>query len=292
MFCLRLPSQDNKLTKQDNRSYLKQDNLFVLAKEDLMPITAPAAACPAPISESPRPSAIVELRRYTLHPGRRDDLIALFDTHFLEGQELCGMKIIGQFRDLDDPDAFVWLRGFEDMQARHNALAAFYDGPVWDEHRNFANATMIDSDDVLLLHPAGDCGGFALPADRPGLGSTDQSPAIIQAVTYKLNSPAEQGFLAFFQQTLAPVLQAPDEQGIALFASEHSENTFTRLPVRLGENVVVSFSRFDNAAAHASFTKDLISNPAWRAAQEQLSTYHVAPPVIARLAPTGRSLLR
>jgi hypothetical protein len=278
------------LTKQDNRSYLKQDDLFVMLEENLVSITAPAA-CPTH-SEGPRPSAIVELRRYTLRPGRRDDLIALFDTHFLEGQESCGMKIIGQFRDLDDPDAFVWLRGFEDMQARHNALSAFYDGPVWHEHRSFANATMIDSDDVLLLHPAGDSGGFALPAERPRLGSTDQSPAIIQAVTYKLNSPAEPGFLAFFQQTLAPVLQAPDEQRIALFASEHSENTFTRLQVRLGENVVVSFSRFDNAAAHASFSKDLISNPAWLAAQEQLSTYLIAPPVIARLAPTGRSLLR
>ena len=70
-------------------------------------------------------SPIVELRRYTLHPGRRDDLISPFETHFLESQELCGMKIIGQFRDIDDPDAFVWLRGFGDMQARHQALTAF-----------------------------------------------------------------------------------------------------------------------------------------------------------------------
>ncbi|MCE3544317.1 NIPSNAP family protein, partial [Escherichia coli] len=49
-------------------------------------------------------SSIVELRRYTLHPGRRDDLIDLFDTHFLESQEACGMTVIGQFRDPDDPD--------------------------------------------------------------------------------------------------------------------------------------------------------------------------------------------
>ena len=32
-------------------------------------------------------------------------------------------------------------------------LAAFYDGPVWRAHRDEANATMIDSDDVLLLRP-------------------------------------------------------------------------------------------------------------------------------------------
>jgi hypothetical protein len=256
-----------------------------------MSVTAPNTSI-APANETRRYSPIAELRRYTLHPGRRDDLIAVFDMHFLEGQESCGMKIIGQFRDMDHPDAFVWLRGFDDMHARHAALTAFYDGPVWGAHRNTANATMIDSDDVLLLHPAEVAGGFMLPAERPGRGSNGQSPATFQAVTYKLASAAEAGFLGFYGETLMPVLQAAGEDRIGLFASEHSENTFTRLPVRLRENVVVVFSRFDSAAAHADFTSSLASNSAWRSAQKQLSRYLIAPPVIARLAPTARSLLR
>ncbi len=52
-------------------------------------------------------SPIVELRMYTLHPGRRDELIALFDREFVETQEAVGMQVIGQFYDLDDPDRFV-----------------------------------------------------------------------------------------------------------------------------------------------------------------------------------------
>ncbi len=43
---------------------------------------------------------VVELRQYTLHPGKRDVLIDLFDREFLETQEEVGMRIIGQFRDL------------------------------------------------------------------------------------------------------------------------------------------------------------------------------------------------
>ena len=97
---------------------------------------------------------IVELRQYTLHPGKRDVLIDLFDREFVESQEALGMKIIGQFRDLDDPNRFVWLRGFRDMPSRAQALEDFYGGPVWKAHREAANATMIDSDNVLLLHPA------------------------------------------------------------------------------------------------------------------------------------------
>src|SRR5437762_8078427 len=94
--------------------------------------------------------SVVELRQYTLHPGKRNVLIDLFDREFVESQEVLGMKIIGQFRDLDNPNRFVWLRGFHDMPSRAQALNNFYGGPVWKAHREAANATMIDSDNVLL----------------------------------------------------------------------------------------------------------------------------------------------
>jgi hypothetical protein len=73
---------------------------------------------------------IVELRQYTLHPGKRDVLIELFDREFIESQEALGTRVIGQFRDLDDPNRFVWLRGFRDMPSRAQALQEFYGGPV------------------------------------------------------------------------------------------------------------------------------------------------------------------
>jgi hypothetical protein len=100
---------------------------------------------------------VVELRQYTLHPGQRDVLISLFDREFVESQEAVGMTVLGQFRDLDDPDRFVWLRGFDDMPHRAEALGRFYGGPIWKAHREQANATMIDSDDVLLLRPGSWC---------------------------------------------------------------------------------------------------------------------------------------
>jgi len=68
---------------------------------------------------------VVELRQYTLYPHTRDVLIDLFDSEFVEGQEAVGMWVIGQFRDLDDPNRFVWLRGFRDMPIRAEALHAF-----------------------------------------------------------------------------------------------------------------------------------------------------------------------
>src|SRR5262250_1700245 len=68
---------------------------------------------------------VVELRQYTVRPGQRDVLIDLFDREFVESQEATGMAIVGQFRDLDDPDRFVWIRGFASMPSRARALAGF-----------------------------------------------------------------------------------------------------------------------------------------------------------------------
>src|SRR2546430_15188513 len=90
---------------------------------------------------------ILELRQYTLHPGARDTLIRLFDRELVETQEELGMRIVGQFRDLDEPDRFVWLRGFSDMVSRAEGLAAFYGGPGWKGHAPEAHAPIGGSHD-------------------------------------------------------------------------------------------------------------------------------------------------
>ncbi|WP_328923812.1 MULTISPECIES: NIPSNAP family protein [unclassified Streptomyces] len=100
-------------------------------------------------------NVIVELRQYTLRPGARDTLVDLFEREFVTGQEAAGITVGGRFRDLDDADRFVWLRSFPDMAARARALHAFYHGTVWQAHRERANATMLDSDNVLLLRGPG-----------------------------------------------------------------------------------------------------------------------------------------
>ena len=134
---------------------------------------------------SPPSRPVVELRQYTLHRGQRDVLIDLFDREFVEAQEQMEMKIIGQFRDLDHPNRFVWLRGFPDMASRAKALNDFYSGPVWKAHREAANATMIDSDNVLLLCPAFPTSGFSLKdLKRAPVGADEIPTSLVVATIY------------------------------------------------------------------------------------------------------------
>ena len=228
-------------------------------------------------------AGVVELRRYTLHPGTRETLIELFDRAFIESQEACGMSVIGQFRDLDRPDRFVWLRGFPDMEARPDALAAFYDGPVWAAHRDAANATMVDFDDVLLLKPV--WRGIELdPARRPAPGEAEtHASKLIVATILPLVSGAQERFAALFKTGIRPRLEEAGAGVLATFITEKAANNYPRLPVRGDANVFVWLAAFDNA-------QEIVSAD-WQLPPEAAALLSGAPEIL-RLQPTARSLLR
>ncbi len=183
---------------------------------------------------------VVELRQYTLRPGARDTLVRLFDEHFVESQERCGMHVIGQFRDLDDPDRFVWLRGFADMEARTRALEAFYGGPVWKQHGPAANATMVDHTDVLLLKPANGTAGFRFdPRLRPEPDSAGSAGGVVIATIDHLTAPAADA-----------AAELDDAAVLARFVTERAKNGFPRLPVREDANVRVTFRSYAAADAY------------------------------------------
>ncbi|GAA0653172.1 NIPSNAP family protein [Brevundimonas lenta] len=197
---------------------------------------------------------VVELRQYTLHPGRRDELIALFEREFVESQEAEGMTLIGQFRDLDRPDHFVWLRGFPDMETRLRALRAFYSGPVWQTHRNAANATMIDSDDVLLLKPLDADAGFVL-GERAPVGATGTGLGAVVCGVHRLSGP-DDALPARFRAELTPRLAVCGLTPAAVLVTDDSPNTFPALPVRAGERVLVWLALApDQPAADAALAR-------------------------------------
>lgn len=195
---------------------------------------------PAPTSQR-NCCAVLELRQYTLKPGRRDALIALFDRYFVESQEMVGMTIVGQFRDRRRSDRFVWIRGFSDMPSRHAALEQFYGGPVWAEHKVAANETMLASDDVRLLKPARPGTAFHIDVNsRPALRET-RSAAVVLAGIHRLRQPADASVVSRFEGQVIPVLRREGVHVESVLVTESAPNTFTRLPVREGEHLVVWF---------------------------------------------------
>ncbi|HEX4159174.1 MAG TPA: NIPSNAP family protein [Rhizomicrobium sp.] len=221
---------------------------------------------------------VVELRQYALKPGRRDELIELFEREFVETQEAVGIDVIGTFHDIDDPDRFVWLRGYADMESRGRALTAFYSGPVWKAHRDAAVATMEDTDNVLLLRPAWRGSSFPGGVARASRGARDPSPEIVIAAICYFDPDVPDGFAESFRAVMPPQCEAAGATLMAALVSEPSANNFPQHAIREGERVFVWLLHFPNAASAHSIPLS-----------SELGRRLCKPMEILRLRPTARS---
>ncbi len=242
-----------------------------------------AADLPAPAAQHQQ---IVELRQYAMRKGRRDDLIALFEERFIESQEALGSTVLGTFRDLDNPDRFVWLRGFESARTRHDVLDGFYTGPVWQANRIAANATIADCDNVLQLNPVGP--GFDLSGlTRAPVGALVQTTAVITATVCPIAKGQETAFAALFARDIAPILAVAGAPAIAVFASDPQPNSYPRLPVREDVTAFIWFQAFPHAEAQRLF-----ADGPGAALCHGLTQHLTGPLEIQRLQPTARSLIQ
>lgn len=180
------------------------------------------------------------------------------------------------------------------MPSRTRSLTAFYGGAVWKAHREAANATMVDSDNVLLLRPARPASGFPLDhGQRPPRGARERPKGLVVTTIYYLDAPAGADFIDFFEGALEPALRDAGASILAYFVTESSANTFPALPVREGESVFVWFSRFGDHAAYEHHVAALAQSWRWRGEiADALARCLKGPPDVLKLSPTARSQLR
>lgn len=247
-------------------------------------VAAPTAA------QSSSQWPIIELRQYTLRPAARAVLIDLFEVQFVESQEELGMKIVGTFRDLDHPDRFVWIRAFGDMPSRAEALNSFYSGPVWKAHGKAAAATMIDSNDVLLLRVTRPDSGLALVGTRPPRGATTEPHALIVVNINLFERAVDAAFIELFERDAVPELNAAGIPVLATYVTQTAANNYPPLPVRT-DHAFVWFTRFADRADYDSRMTALRSSARWNRVAERLQSKLKSEPDVLLLQPTPRSLL-
>lgn len=224
----------------------------------------------------------IELRQYAMKPGRRDELIALFEREFVETQEAAGIRLIGLFRDLDRPDRFVWMRGYPDQAAREPALNAFYNSDHWIAHRAATNATMISSDDVLLLRPLSP---DVAPDTSASIPTGEQSGhGVVLLGVHSLDGP-DDPLAAAFRTAFADALAGAGLAVETVLVTDATPNSFPRHPVREGERVLVWLSRRpDIQSADAAMAR--------ARADPRLTPLFARTLQLMRLQPTARSRLR
>lgn len=183
-----------------------------------------------------------------MRPGLRDAFLDLFEQVLLEPLEDAGMQVLGQFRDADDPDLCVWMRGFADMAQRRRDLEAFYGSDFWWAHRDAVNATLVDSDDVFLLRPAWPGGGLVRSSRAPA-NVHRAPPGCLLATAWCRIDPAIATRLADGRDAVRASLQAAGALAAGWYVQETTPNDFPRLPVRTGEHALACFAIFPDLAS-------------------------------------------
>ena len=94
---------------------------------------------------------IIEMRTYKLKPGKRPEFLEIFRTRSIPAHDEIGMKILGPFLSIEDPDTFFFMRGFPDLESREPMKAKFYEGELWKRELENLLMPMIEKYDVVLV---------------------------------------------------------------------------------------------------------------------------------------------
>lgn len=94
---------------------------------------------------------IIEMRTYRTKPGKRSEFLEIFRSKSTPAHTEIGMKILGPFLSIEDPDTFFFMRGFPDLPSREPMKAKFYGGELWKRELEHALMPMLEKYEVVLV---------------------------------------------------------------------------------------------------------------------------------------------
>jgi hypothetical protein len=94
---------------------------------------------------------IIEMRTYKTKPGRRADFLEVFRSKSIPAHAEIGMKILGPFLSVDEPDTFFFMRGFPDVASREPMKARFYEGELWKCKLESILMPMLEKYEVVVV---------------------------------------------------------------------------------------------------------------------------------------------
>ena len=93
---------------------------------------------------------LFELRQYRVYPGQRARWVKFMEEMIIPFQVSKGMVVVGSFVDDEDPDAYVWIRRFENEQEREQLYKAVYESDHWKNEIAPRVSEMLDRPQMVI----------------------------------------------------------------------------------------------------------------------------------------------
>lgn len=94
---------------------------------------------------------IIEMRTYKTKPGCRSQFLEIFRHKSVPAHAEIGMKILGPFLSIEDPDTFFFMRGFPDLPSREPMKARFYEGALWKQELEHVLMPMLEKYEAVVV---------------------------------------------------------------------------------------------------------------------------------------------
>jgi hypothetical protein len=94
---------------------------------------------------------IIEMRTYKTKPGKRSEFLEVFRTKSIPAHSEIGMKILGPFLSVEDPDVIFFMRGFPDLPSREPMKAKFYEGHLWKSELERVLMPMLERYEAVVV---------------------------------------------------------------------------------------------------------------------------------------------
>ena len=112
----------------------------------------------ASVAEAQSSDRVFELRTYTAHPGRLEELDARFGDHTVQLFERHGMTNIGYFRPQDPPlaeNTLIYLLAHDSREAAEASWAGFRADPDWERvaEESRRNGRLVENVESVFLDP-------------------------------------------------------------------------------------------------------------------------------------------
>lgn len=94
---------------------------------------------------------IFEMRTYRTKPGMRQRVMDILIERSFPVLRQIGMKVVGPFPAVEDPDVFFWMRGFPDLASRDRMRDEFYEGAFWKTELEGLIMPLLEKHEMVLV---------------------------------------------------------------------------------------------------------------------------------------------
>jgi len=94
---------------------------------------------------------IIEMRTYKTKPSKHSEFIEIFRARSIPAHKEIGMKILGPFLSVEDPDTFFVKRRFPDLPSHEPIKEEFHDGELWKGELEKILLPMLEKYEVVVV---------------------------------------------------------------------------------------------------------------------------------------------